>query len=109
MRPFQNTIDLSLITDEDIGLVSEENAILIWEASFQTRDWGISDLFVLIKNIVINYEIDKGPKIGFVRQNIDITKFKTKIIYPNKFKHGEFICPKHLTIDFTKMLITLEL
>ena len=82
-----------------------EKAIINYEVQFETREWGIKDISIIISSIILIFNVDDEIKEFIIKDNKDSWIINIDLNIGEKFYH---LAPYDIWVDFDNKKVEVE-
>jgi hypothetical protein len=101
-QSYEKFKSLILSDEEEIDeVLNPSSAKVDWSLDLDLRDWGIKDMTISIKNVVVNVDVASEGEAGYQSITINAVEEGFNIVNELKFEQNSAIMPYEIEVDFS--------
>jgi hypothetical protein len=94
--------NLILADEEELDeVLTPSSAKVEWDLDLDLREWGIKDMSISIKNVILNIDVVSDGEAGYQSIKIDVIGEGFNILNELKIQQSSTIIPYEIEIDFS--------
>lgn len=100
---------LSLGAEEELGdVLRPSSAKVTWALDLELRDWGIKNISLSIKNVILEIDVVSEGEVGYQTVTINAAEEGFGIVSELKIENSSSVVPYDIEIDFLSKKINVS-